>query len=112
MTSTRSRAYRTGQILGVPGGVCAVVLNGGDFAEDVTCAGERLLPQRPDPCSTPAPYSAGDVRPGDVLRDPLTGLELRCIRGGPGPLAHGGRPLEPGSCILLRLRRRFAEPTR
>ena len=113
MTTTRSRPYPIGQILGVAGGLRVVVISGGDFSEDVTCAGEKLVAQQPLRCSAPAPPSSvDDVRPGDVLWDPATGLELRCVRGGRGPLVHGGRTMVLRSRSRVPRRRRLAEPTR
>jgi len=93
MTSTQLRTYRAGQILGVPGGVCVVVTSVGEWSDELTGAGERLVEDRPRPCSVPAGWSATDVRPGDRLRDRASGLEVRCIRGGPGPLLHGDRTM-------------------
>lgn len=93
MTSTQLRTYRAGQILGVPGGVCVVVTAVAEWAEELTCAGDVLVDERPVRCSLPAGQPGDAVRPGDRLRDRLTGLELRCIRGGPAPLLHGGRPM-------------------
>jgi hypothetical protein len=107
MTSIQPRPYRTGQILGVAGGVCVVVIRRGDSGEDVYCAGEKLVGQRPPPCSAPAPRSIDGIRPGDLVWDPATGLEVRCIRGGPGPLVHGGRRM-----VLLPLDTPVHAPTR
>jgi hypothetical protein len=112
MTSTRSRPYCRGQILGAAGGVCVVVISGGDVGEDVTCAGEKLVAQRAPPCSAPAASAVDGLRPGGVVWDPATGLELRCIRGGPGPLVHGGRTMVRRSRARLPRPRRLAEPTR
>ena len=94
MTAMQLRTYRSGQILGVPGGVCVVVTCPGRSAEELTSAGDVLVDERPLPCSAPAASESGDdVRPGDRLRDRATGLEVRCVRGGRGPLTHGGRPM-------------------
>ena len=93
MTSTQLRTYRAGQILGVPDGACVVVTSVPDWAEELTCAGEVLVDERPVPCSRPVRQPADELRPGDRWRDRLTGLELRCIRGGRGPLRHGDRPM-------------------
>jgi hypothetical protein len=108
MTSTRPRPYRAGQILGVPGGVCVVVISGTDSDEDLVCAGETLVAERPVPCSAPGPSPMDGVRPGDVLWDPATGLEIRCIRGGRGPLLNGGRTMVPRSRDRLSRPRRPA----
>lgn len=105
MTSTQPRPYRAGEILGMPDGVCVVVICGTDAGEDLECAGRKLLPQPPPRCSAGAPRSLGDVRPGAVLWDPATGVEIRCIRGGCGPIMHGGRAMVPRSREpLARLR--------
>jgi hypothetical protein len=93
MTSTQLRSYRAGQILGVPGGVCVVVTSLAEWCDELTCGGEALVDERPVPCSLPAGQSGDDVRPGDRLRDRASGLELRCIRGGRGPVLHGDRPM-------------------
>jgi len=93
VTSMQLRTYRAGQILGVAGGVCAVVTATPRQAEELTCGGEVLVDERPVPCSMPVARPEDDVRPGDRWRDRATGLELRCIRGGRGPLLHGGRPM-------------------
>jgi hypothetical protein len=93
MTSSQRRAYRAGQILGTAGGVCVVVICEAESDDVITCAGAPLVAERPLPCSTTYRHRAHDVRPGDVLWDPATGLELRCIRGGRGPLVHGGRAM-------------------
>lgn len=93
MTSTQLRTYRSGQILGVPGGVCVVVTCAGRAADELTCAGEVLVDERPVPCSSPISGPGDAVQPGDRLRDRTTGLELRRIRGGRGPLMHGARPM-------------------
>jgi hypothetical protein len=93
MTWTQPRPYRAGETLGVAGGVGVVVLQGVDAGEDVACGGETLVGERPVPRSATAPQSLEGVRPGDVLWDPATGLEIRCVRGGPGPLLHGGRAM-------------------
>jgi hypothetical protein len=106
MTSTRPRPYRSGQVLGVPGGVCVVVISCTDSDEDLVCAGETLVAERPVPCSAPGPSPMDGVRPGDVLWDPVTGLEIRCIRGGRGPLLNGGRTM------VLRSRDRLSRPRR
>jgi hypothetical protein len=74
MTSTQRQRYRSGEILGVADGVCVVVMCGTDAGEDLVCAGEELIPQRPPRCSAAAPHAPGDVRPGDVLWDPATGM--------------------------------------
>src|SRR3954471_18886611 len=107
MTSTQPWPYRTGQILGIDGRVFVVLIRRGESEEHITCAGEKLVGQRPPPCSAPAPRSIDGVRPGDLVWDPATGLELRCIRGGPGPLVHGGRTM-----LLLPLDTPVHAPTR
>ena len=93
MTSLQVRTYRTGQILGVPGGVCVVVTSAGDAAGELSSAGDVLVDERPLPCGAVTVAPGDDIRPGDRLRDRATGLELRCIRGGRGPLLHGDRPM-------------------
>jgi hypothetical protein len=108
MTSTQPRPYRAGQVLGVPGGVCVVVISGSDSDEDLVCAGETLVAERPVPCCAPGPSPIDGVRPGDVLWDPVTGLEIRCIRGGRGPLLNGGRTMVPRWRDRLSSARRLA----
>ena len=93
MTSLQVRTYRAGQILGVHGDVGVVVTSVGNAAGELTSAGEVLVDERPVPCGAVAAAPGDTIRPGERLRDRDTGLELRVIRGGRGPLLHGGRPM-------------------
>jgi hypothetical protein len=93
MTSTQRRTYRAGDILGTTDGVCVVVTSDAESAEHLSCAGEPLAMMPPLPCGAAASDPGDSVRPGEILFDPATGLEVRCIRGGRGPLVHGGRAM-------------------
>src|SRR5947207_1069381 len=77
MTTTRSRPYPIGQILGVAGGIRVDVISGVYFSEDVTCAGEKLVAQQALRCNTPQPPSSVvHGRPGDRRWDPATGCDV------------------------------------
>jgi hypothetical protein len=89
----RVRSYETGQILGIDGDVCVLVLRGVETADDVQCGGQPLVEQPPPPCSVAQTARGSGPRAGDVLWDPPTGLELRCIRAGHRPLAVGNRAM-------------------
>lgn len=85
--------YRVGQVLGIDGGVCVVVTRAAGPAEALTSDGQPLVTVRPPACSAVQRGSDGEVRASDILCDPVVGLEVRCIRGGSGPLVHAGRTM-------------------
>jgi hypothetical protein len=101
----RVRTYPAGQILGIAGDVCVIVLRGGESGAELTCGEQPLVELSPPPCSVVQAARGDGPRAGEVLWDPLSGLELRCIRSGRRPLVVGDRvmvqriltPARPGA---------------
>lgn len=88
-----SGIYQLGQTLGVPGGVCVVVLRAAEVPGHLTCRGQRLVEERPPACSRVGAPVGADLEPGAVMWDPITGFEVRCTQAGHGPLVFAGRPM-------------------
>ena len=78
------------------GSLVIVVVKEPAYPGDVLCDGMPVVPTRPISCGAAAPAAADDrIRAGDWLIDPVSGLKIRCVRGGPGWLTFDGRPLRP-----------------
>jgi hypothetical protein len=104
MTATEQLCtYRAGQILGVVGDVCVVVLHGVELGEEVRCGGRPLVEQPPSPCSVAQRPKNRGPRPGDILWDPVAGLEMRSVRRG-RPTRTRRRLLEVGPYSLRSTR--------
>jgi hypothetical protein len=74
-------------------GVHAVVHQVGTRIDRLTCH-VPLEIARPVPCAAVSPRVNGDgMLAGSVFTDPVTGLTLRCTRGGAGQIMVDGRAL-------------------
>src|SRR4051794_6543941 len=116
MTSTQSRPYRIGQILGVAGGGCVVGIPRGDSREGITCAREKLVAPRPPPRRAPAPRplqgrprAAPRRRAGSKAAAPATSSGIR--RPAWSSAASGAGPARSstvaGPCCCSRSTRPF-----
>jgi hypothetical protein len=85
---------RPGQILRDPRGrIVVLVLSAPAMPGRLRCDGAPMVAGAPVPCGA-KPSRAGDrFRAGGRYHDADTGLELRCLRGGPGELTFDGRPI-------------------
>lgn len=72
------------------GDVSVVVVRPGGEG-DLTCAGE---PMTTDAVAASPASDEATVQIGKRYHDQETGLEVLCVKGGVGPLAHQGRELE------------------
>jgi hypothetical protein len=83
-----------GQTLGVRDGIRLLVWRPPRGNGVLACEGIPLANMKPGPCSERLPGPAGTTtRPGQWLRDPVSGLEMLCTRAGSGALTFGGRPI-------------------
>ena len=74
-------------------GVHAVVRHAGTPIDHLTCH-VPLEVARPVACAATSPGALDDgMLAGSVFTDPVTGLTLRCTRGGPGQIMVDGRAL-------------------
>ena len=77
-------------------GAVVLVLNTPRWPGVLRCDGVTMLPGRPLPCSYHSGTGFGaPLRPGRRYRDPASGLEVRCLRGGNGCLTYSQWPLIP-----------------
>jgi hypothetical protein len=76
------------------GGALILVLAAPQSPGVLRCNGVAMVPSRPLPCSYHSGICAGTyLRPGRRYRDPASGLEVRCLRGGYGYLTFAQRRL-------------------
>ena len=76
------------------GGAVVLVLTAPRWTGVLRCDGVTMLSARPLPCSYHSRSGFGkSLRPGQRYRDPLSSLEVRCLRGGNGRLAYAGQTL-------------------
>lgn len=90
--NARVAGARAGQVLAAgPGGPKFLVLAAPEGSCVLTYRGQMLRPERPEPCSSPAPGGRREtpLRPGDLLEERESGLVLRCIRGGADDIGDG-----------------------
>jgi hypothetical protein len=75
-------------------GAVVLVLTAPTWPGALRCNGVAMVPSRPLPCSYHSGRStAADLRPGFRYRDVVSGLEVRCLRGGNGYLSFDQRKL-------------------
>jgi len=76
------------------GGAVVLVLSAPLLAGVLRCGGVAMIAARPLPCSYRSRTGiSASLRPGWRYSDPVSGLVVRCLRGGSGHLSYAGRPL-------------------
>jgi hypothetical protein len=78
------------------GGAVVLVLTAPQWPGVLRCGGMPMVAAPPLPCGYHSRIRIGfstALRPGRRYRDPLSGLEVRCLRGGNGHLTYTGHAL-------------------
>jgi hypothetical protein len=73
-------------------GIVILVLSAPSVPGTLCCDGAEMVPTRPLRCSY-LPQTGAELGPGWLLREQVSGLEVRCVRGGSGHISYGGRAL-------------------
>jgi hypothetical protein len=75
-------------------GAVVLILKAPEWPGVLRCNGVAMVPGRPLPCGYRSGRSiSADLRPGSRYRDEVSGLEVRCLRGGNGYLSFERRKL-------------------
>jgi len=82
------------RLRGGAGSAEVIVIKAPPGGAALTCAGEPMSVVTGEPAGGLAPSGADGIALGKRYADEVIGLELLVTRGGAGPLAVAGRPLE------------------